>query len=350
MKKSLIALAVLGGFAGLTSAQTNVTIYGVVDVAISRDNNNAAAGNVTRMDSGVQSGSRLGFKGTEDLGGGLSASFQLENGFNVDNGTFDQGGLLFGRQAWVGLNGSFGSVKLGRQYTPLFNALDTIDPFGAGMAGDTTRIMFNGGFVSGAIPLRTNNTINYSTPDMSGFTGAAAYGLGEKAGDSAANRELGLGLGYANGPINVQFAYNKQNQQTAVAPVTSNNDIKAAFLGGTYDFKVVKAHLAYGESTVDNNIAPTTSVKTRNWLAGVTIPFGASTVMASYIRNNVRDISNSNSNQWALGYTYALSKRTNLYTSFARTTNDSAARINIDATAPAGSNDSLYNVGIRHTF
>src|SRR6478735_3149745 len=99
MKKSLFALAVLGSFAGATFAQTNIVIYGVVDANITYENNGGPAGSVVRLDSGGQSGSRLGFRGTEDLGGGLSASFMLENGYNVDNGTLGQGGLLFGRQA-----------------------------------------------------------------------------------------------------------------------------------------------------------------------------------------------------------------------------------------------------------
>ena len=117
MKKSLLALAVLGAFAGAASAQTNVTVYGLVDAGIQRtdtDNSGARWG----LDSGLQSGNRLGFKGSEDLGGGLSAIFTLESGFNLDDGTQAQGGRLFGRQAWVGLNGGFGTVKFGRQYTP----------------------------------------------------------------------------------------------------------------------------------------------------------------------------------------------------------------------------------------
>lgn len=126
MKKSLLALAVLGAFAGAASAQTNVTIYGVVDAGITHEN--GAAGSVTKLATGVQSGNRLGFKGTEDLGGGLKANFQIENGFNLDTGTQRQG-ALFGRQAYVGLSGNFGAINLGRQYNPVFNALDSIDPW-----------------------------------------------------------------------------------------------------------------------------------------------------------------------------------------------------------------------------
>src|SRR5690606_10200795 len=115
MKKSLLALAVLGTFSGAALAQSSVTIYGVADAGIAYTDNGNPAGEQWSVESGQQSGSRLGFKGTEDLGGGLSAIFTLESGFNLDNGTSAQGGRLFGRQAWVGLNGGFGTVKLGRQ-------------------------------------------------------------------------------------------------------------------------------------------------------------------------------------------------------------------------------------------
>jgi predicted porin len=113
MKKALLALAVLAAFAGTASAQTNVTMYGVLDMALQHEND--GVNSTTALDSGIQSGSRLGFKGTEDLGGGLKANFDLEAGVNADTGTSSQGGILFGRQAWVGLSGGFGSLRLGRQ-------------------------------------------------------------------------------------------------------------------------------------------------------------------------------------------------------------------------------------------
>jgi predicted porin len=126
MKKSLLTLALVS-VTGAATAQTGLTIYGIVDAAIAYDKGVSAEDKSWRLQSGQQSGSRLGFRGTEDLGGGLSAVFTLENGFNVDDGTLGQSTAsvtrLFGRQAWVGLNGGFGSVRLGRQQTPLYNAL-----------------------------------------------------------------------------------------------------------------------------------------------------------------------------------------------------------------------------------
>jgi predicted porin len=118
-KKTLIALAILGAFTGVASAQTSVTVYGVADAGLVFEGG-GAAGSVTKLSTGVQSGTRLGFKGVEDLGGGLSAKFLLETGIKIDTGGFNQGGTAFGRQDYVGLEGGFGSVTLGRQYTPVF--------------------------------------------------------------------------------------------------------------------------------------------------------------------------------------------------------------------------------------
>ena len=326
MKKSLLALAVLGAFAGAASAQTNVTIYGVADVGIQRTDTNVSSATWS-LDSGIQSGSRLGFKGSEDLGGGLSAIFTLENGYNIDNGTMGQGNRLFGRQAFVGLKGGFGAVKFGRQYTPVFLALDAVDPFGTGLAGDMAS-----GRTFNAQGVRMDNTINYSL-SAAGISGELAYGLGEQATGNSDARQIGLGLGYANGPVNVQFAYHDANSNPASA-----GDSKTTLLGGTFNFGVATAHAAFSNDKV--TAAGATAGKLRNWMVGVSAPVGAGTVMASFIRRDDRLATNVDADQIALGYTHGLSKRTNLYTSY--------ARYNVK---PAGSVDTtLFNVGIRHKF
>lgn len=168
MKKSLLAVAVLGTLAGAASAQSNVTLYGIVDAGINFDNGRNAAGKTWSVASGQQSGSRLGVKGTEDLGGGLSAVFVLENGFNADDGTMANGGRLFGRQAWVGLNSAgLCSIKLGRQYSAIYNALNAIDPFAINQAGDAQRVYGYG--LGKADPIaRSDNTVTYSSPDFNG--------------------------------------------------------------------------------------------------------------------------------------------------------------------------------------
>lgn len=347
MKKTLLALAVLGSINGAAFAQTNVSIYGVADAGIAYDKNISAGDKTWRLQSGQQSSSRLGFKGSEDLGGGLSAVFTLENGFSIDDGTLS-GGRLFGRQAWVGLNGGFGSVKLGRQQTFLYEAMQVVDPFVINLAGSAQRVFGYGLYAADPLS-RTDNTLAYATPRIAGFTGQLSYGFGEQAGDNSVRRQAALGASYVNGPINVQFAYHGANDATlagsaAALGVGATADLRSAFIGGTYDLGVAKAHLAFADSKAEAGAVET---KNRNWLVGVSAPIGAGTVMASYVRNDVRDIANGVSNLYAVGYSHPLSKRTNLYTSYGYTKNDSNVRLNAFAN---GENGTLFNVGVRHRF
>ena len=327
MKKSLLALAVLGAFTGIASAQTNVTVYGVFDIAIARNDNGVDT--AYRLDSGNQSGSRLGFKGSEDLGGGLSAVFQLENGFSGDTGQIGQGGRIFGRQAYVGLNGGFGSVKLGRQYTPIFGSLANVDPFGFGFTAGGSGIgsLFNHGGV------RMDNTINYSKA-IGAFSGEIAYGFGEVAGDNSASRHWGLSGTYANGPIYATIAHDSANN------AAGNSSSKSTVLGATYNFGPATAHAAYAW-----NKGP---VDTRDAMIGVSIPVGtAGNIMVDYLRKTDKALANADAAQFAVGYTHSLSKRTNLYTSYSRNTNDSAVSYNAGG---LGLTDTLFNLGIRHKF
>lgn len=350
MKKSFLSLLVagaLGAMAGTVSAQTNLTIYGIVDAAIVYDKNFTAADKTWRLDSGQHSGSRIGFRGTESLGGGLSASFTLENGFNVDTGTLGQGGRFFGRQAWVGLNGGFGAVKLGRQQTPIYHALLAVDPFGINLAGNAQR-MFGSGLYFTDPFLRTDNTISYATPNIAGFTGTLGYGFGEVAGDRSAQRQLVAGASYVNGPINVQVAYHDANTftlpGTAAVLGAGVADLQTAFIGGTFDFGIAKAHLAFADTDVEQ---AGTSRDSRSWLVGASAPLGTGTVLASFIRNDVRDIAAGETDQIALGYIQPLSKRTNIYTSVSYTENDPGVRLNAFAN---GENSRQFNVGVRHQF
>jgi predicted porin len=345
MKKSLLALAALGVFAGTASAQTSVTIYGIVDMGIVAESG-GLAGTTTKLTSGVGSGTRLGFRGTEDLGGGLSANFVLETGIAADTGGFNQGGLAFGRQSYVGLKGNFGTLTAGRQYTPHFLVLTSIaDPFGTGFAGNTGNIMATNG-------VRMNNTLKYATPNMNGFSADVAYGFGEVAGDTAASRAIGASAGYANGPVAIRLGYHNQNNAAAT------DNAKSTLLAGTYNFNVAKLHLAYDKNTgvgaIDNS----------ELLIGATVPFGQSTFLASYIRKDDKTATNFDSNQFALGYLYALSKRTDLYVAYARMNNNATLSVaNIAAgvatgtgfktvgnSSEAGSGDKAWNFGIRHAF
>lgn len=330
MKKSLPALAACAAcatFAGGTFAQSSVTLYGLVDIGIAFESG-GPSGSVRKVDgSGLHSGNRLGFRGTEDLGGGLAALFVLENGFNSDNGSIAQGGLGFGRQAFVGLKGNFGTLTAGRHYSPHFLAVDSLDPLD-GISGGAFNLLRR--------TTRTDNTLFYTTPNLGGFTSQLAYGFGEVAGNSSASRFIGANAAYAAGPLVVKAAYHGTRN------ATDTDTMKNTFLGGSYNFGVAKAILGYqiekGTGTVDANSA----------MVGVQVPVGASTLMATYIRKNDKSAANNDADMVALAYTYALSKRTNFYTSVLRISNENS--LVYKTKAGDGSGNKEFNFGIRHKF
>lgn len=366
MKKSLVALAVLSAVAGLASAQSNVTIYGLLDMGLDYDSGKtgtAATGSTTKwaVNSGQTSGSRLGFLGKEDLGDGLSAIFTLESGINVDDGTLGFGNRLFGRQSWVGLQGKSGSIKFGRQLSTMFFALQTLDPFTANSAGDAERAY---GYGLGKIDpiLRADNTVTYETPNISGFTGTAGYGFGEQPGQFNKFSTKFAGANYVKGPLTLVAAYQQTDGMSfapsstptaaldaivvasGLAPTsTTSATVKNSIFGATYDLGNVKVRAGYGKTTAqavgDLNI--------RNYLIGVSAPAGTGKVLASWNRTNVTDVSGGVSDQYAVGYSYPLSKRTNLYTLIAYTKNGSGVRANAWAN---GVSDRDVQSGIKYTF
>jgi len=358
MKQKVLAAAILAaaGIQGAPAlAQSSVTIYGLIDTGMVVESG-GAAGHVTKMTSGISGGSRIGFKGTEDLGGGMSALFLLESGFQNDTGALGQGGLLFGRQSYVGLNGGFGTVTAGRQYTPQYLVLSAVDPFGTGYAGDAANLMPNTG--NGAS--RMDNTIKYASPNFGGVTGELAYGFGETAGNTKAASQLGAAIGYANGPLNVRLGFHGRNNDTVT---TSTATGRSTLLGATYNFGPVKLHAAYGvnkglnSSPLRNTVNPygtgaiVASTNSEDMLIGVTVPFGVShTFLASYIRKNDKTALNQDAAQVAVGYRYAMSKRTDLYAMYAHINNKNGAPYTVGSSIEAGSGSSAWNLGIRHTF
>ena len=348
MKKLLFPVAILGAFCGAVSAQSNVTVYGLVDMGVVRESG-GTAGSVTKLSSGIANGSRVGFKGVEDLGGGLSALFQIENGFQADTGVMGQGGLLFGRQAFVGLTGGFGTVKLGRQYTPIDDLVGAVDPFGNGYAGRLQNV-FMKGYMS-----RVDNDVMYSTPNINGFNANLAYGFGEVAGNSSANRYIGASAGYSAGPLFVRMVHQTRSDLIPAAAPASNTAFgnatsdKNTMLGATYNFGIAKAHTAYAVTKTEN--VGTTLVDATDAMLGVSVPFGPNTVMASYIRRNDKSAKNRDADQIAIGYNYAMSKRTTLYAAYARINNKNGPVFYTAGNAiEGGSGDKAFDVGIRHTF
>ena len=340
--------------APLAMAQSNVTVYGLVDMGLSYEssNTNSAISSRTGLDSGLQSGSRLGFRGTEDLGNGLRAGFVIEYGINPDlNETLGTGGGATNRQSFLSLAGDFGTVAAGRQYTPQFGLVSRLDPFGTGTAGAATNIY--------TWDARLDNTLAYVSPNFSGLTVTVAHSFNAAgtevrkngtAAVAATNAVADLVTGvvtpgtaavaatnntkvwaisprYSNGPIDAQINYHRIKSDASGATATKVWD-----LGGSYDLGAVKPVAIYGTRKTGS------TQDMRYWLVGATAPVGeAGLVRVSYVANKDK-IADTKANQWAIGYDHKLSGRTNLYSAIANRGQDFTGYEN------------RITVGLRHSF
>ncbi|MHB1123150.1 MAG: porin [Ramlibacter sp.] len=350
MKKSLIALAVLASAAGAASAQSSVTLFGIVDAGIQVGRGEGAgSSDRVQLASGGYSTSRLGFRGTEDLGGGMSASFWLEAGLNADNGTGQgtntnnqasggSGGFAFGRRSTVSLAGGWGELRLGRDYTPQFWNLAVFDPFGTVGVGAAQTL---GSIITGATAVRASNTIGYFLPGkLGGFYGQFQYYMGENAQNGAATEDdgtgMGLRIGFANGPFNVAFATSRTEYAAG--------DVRQSNIGGQWDFGIARAMAQY---TRDENGA----IDGKGWLLGGLFPVGAGEIRASYSRYEADSVGNPESKKLALGYVHNLSKRTAVYTTYARVKNSGGAASAVGGAVTAPNNNSSgFDLGLRHSF
>jgi predicted porin len=360
MNKNIIAAAVLAAGAGAASAQSAVTIYGIIDAGYVRESG-GAAGTVNKITSGVGSYSRLGFRGTEDLGGGNSILFTLESGFRVDTGEQDTTGSLFQRQAFIGIKGPYGQLTVGRQYTPWHQALTQVgDPFGTGYAGGAKNL-----FPDYGTNVRTSNTLLYTAPVTEGFTGEVAYSPGEQPGSNKAGRQMGFAIGYSAGPLNVRLAYNNKNSD--IAPVPGGTPVSRSIARNTlivanYDFKVVKAYFAFSKDKGFNSspmgnttnpfggVPPTPSSDSHEYLLGLSAEAGPGTVLASIMRKNDKTSFNQDANSWGIGYLYPLSKRTLVYAAYGSIDNKNGAGYTVANNTEPGSGDRAFNLGLRHSF
>ncbi|WP_028100889.1 porin [Pseudoduganella violaceinigra] len=358
MKKTLISMAILAA-SGAAYAQSNVSIYGTMDAGIVAERG-GKNGNVTKVTSGVANASRIGFKGNEDLGNGLSAVFQLETGVKEDTGELDNtNNQLFNRQAFVGLSSKeAGTLTLGRQYTPWYNTfLQVGDPFQAGLSGSAKNL-----FPANGINVRNSNSIAYKTPLLNGVQAELFYALGEKK-ESSTGRQLGASIGYTNGPLAVRLAYNNINNDTvSAANVVQKNEIgHNTLLAVNYDFKVVKAYAMFG-SNKGLNSSPlpaaaaytatpvAASVDNRTFLLGANVPVSAAgSLIVSWAKVDDKSF-DRDANQYAIGYLHSLSQRTTAYMSYGKIKNKNGASYTVGNNTEAGSGDAAYNVGIRHTF
>ena len=359
MKKTLAALAVLGAFAGSAMA-ADVNLYGIVDVGFKYvhsdpdENDKDATDNFT-MATGNQSGSRFGLKGVEDLGNGVQVGFVLENGFSPDDGTLGQGSRLFGREANLFVRGAFGELSFGRlgaldSANGSYGLLGYLSPFGASWAGT---VEFSTFAVGGA---RMDNTVTYKSPNFAGFNAYAQYSLGMNTkdkfdpkgngaaadlvapaeGKSGDNRYAALGATYVAGPVNLAASaalYNWSSTEFTDEP----DDGYTLTAGGYYDCGFAKTYL--GLQYFDNMYKTSSGYKDaaygfssfgltdsfKGWSAqlGFDAPLAGGTALVAFgyadaeSANSGKD-EKANDNEFkrwgaSVGYTYSLSKRTNVY-------------------------------------
>ncbi|QHI98920.1 porin [Xylophilus rhododendri] len=356
MKKTLVAIAALTASLG-AFAQSNVTLFGVLDASLARISSGGS--HVTGLATGDQTSSRLGFRGTEDLGGGLSAGFWLEGGVTLDNGGGTGSGTGFGfeRRSTLSLAGNFGEVRLGRDKTPQYLNIETFDPFadiGVGGVGASNMIGSTStatGTPEGSAPKRASNSVQYILPaSLGGFYGQAMYAFGEQA-SNVANDDLrnsfGLRGGYMAGPLNLALAYGEVTGGTT----TTESKFKSTNLGASYNFGMVKPMVQYAQEKGLNR-------KMDMYLIGATAPLGAGELRVAFSTIQRKDLDNADSKKLAIGYGYNLSKRTQVYATIARVSNDGAAARGLAVSSSSlasptianGANVTGYELGLRHSF
>jgi predicted porin len=350
MKKSLVALAVLAA-SGAAMAQSSVTLFGIVDAGYS--SGTGSVSNSTAMRTDRIGSSRLGFRGVEDLGGGMKASFHLEAGVANDSGagsatnsnnqavtgltSAGTQGLTFNRKSTVGLIGSMGEIRLGRDYTPQFYPDAQYDPFGTnGVA--SSLIAYGGGFAA----VRASNMFAYHSPDFNGFTVMLGSYFGENNtlnADGSVNNKAGDGNGihvrYAKGPLALGIA-------ASTTKTSATAEVKTSTMGGSYNFGV--ATVVFNSNTVSN----TGAVDIEGMLIGAMIPMAGGTLKFS---NASLKQGAAETKRNAVGYVMPLSKRTSLFATYARNANSGGANRALNG-AVTGANQSStgYDLGVNHTF
>lgn len=363
MKKTLIALAALAA-TGAAMAQSAVTIYGVIDQAFTRTNISGGT-NKNEMVSSGNVTNRLGFRGTEDLGGGLKAKFQIETSLNAD----EPGATSIGnRGAWVAIAGdAWGEIRLGRDYNPTFWNPIAFSPFGVNGSGRTLAHSarplafggagYTGGVVSNDPYIRNSNTINYILPgNLGGVYGSFQYAVDEKSNTTARvqGETAAFRLGYKAGPLDVALAYGTLKDKD---PTKVGKKVNSTNLGASYDFGVAKLMGSWYQEDVKDGgftFASKTIDKLTGYEIGVIVPFGPGNFRAAYgsVKLDALTGADPKANKYALGYVYPMSKRTSLYTTYARVSNKNGANLITNGTTGAQPGRSVSGVdfGITHTF
>lgn len=345
LKKTAMVMAAFGAMTGVAHAQSDVTLYGLVDLFVGDASTKVSVGGTsfnadpgTSLTSGGLSGSRWGLRGSEDLGGGLKAIFQLEAGFDADDGVGSGG---FDRTSKVGLSGGFGTFEMGRQYTQMFLLVDGFDAQATSAFSATKAIYGPSLLPAGTLQApatRRNNMLQYTTPSMGGFSAAAQYAFGENGGPGvSAGRAISLSAGYADGPVAVQGVY-----ESVKGPGAGAATAKSTGLAASYDFTSVKL-LAQLVNQKDGLPA---GIKENGYVLSAIVPVGAAGSFHAGVGNEriksagIRVVKTTSA---SLEYRHNLSKRTTVYAGL------NHLKFDLED-ASASVKEQVYGVGLRHRF
>lgn len=341
--RSLLALATLASMGA--HAQSNVTLYGRLDVSVNAlrfSDPNATSVRTVSSDT-----SYWGLRGVEDLGGGNSAYFKLESQFQADTGVQGNATTFFNRESYVGLRSDrLGSIALGAQFTPHIWLTGKVDPFSRGYLAHISNLFQ--GAPRGYQPLM-NNAVQYVTPNLAGFTGRIMVG----AREGGLGTTHGAGLEYGAGPLILGISYDALNVTPASVGLPAAQPSvrsRTVGLGASYDFKVVRVMGYYQTNDADR------LSRVDGWMLGAIVPVGQGSIRMGYSANNLTTAGEAK--QLSIGYTHLLSKRTTAYTMIAKTSNDGSTaslwpgRQDLAGRGlPAAGQDVRgFQVGIRHLF
>lgn len=372
-RKTKYAALVLAAASSSAMAQSNVTIYGRVDVGLQHIDNGTTR---TGVDSGTYTASRLGFRGTEDLGGGLSALFFLEAGINADTGILGGGGRTFNRGSYVGLSSKdWGTLTLGRQYVPIFWPFLFADDAGphrlhgysavqsvqrsnfmrVSQAALTTPVA-NGTLSSGAGGIYSvgitsafeNNLVVYKTPSFGGLTLTGAIGAAEDHVDSA--KVYGANAEYRSGPLYLGAGWNQK--QGIVAATGASQKVSEAVMGGMYSVTPQLNLWGNLHGWKAETGAAGGEVKGHDAMLGVSYRLPSGQLWANYSRKNVGSCTACDSSGFGVGYHHQMSKRTELYVGYGRVSNEANSGNSLVGFAPVATGTGVrgVTVGIAHAF
>lgn len=346
MKKSLLLIALLGS-SGAVLAQSNVTLFGIVDATLAYGKGSIA--DKTQLHRGGLATNRIGFRGVEDLGGGLKASFWLESGIYVDEGTGTGSntnnqasgatagsGLTFGRRSTLSLAGNWGEVRLGRDIVPAYHNMSRGDPFsnvGVGQAVNYTAM------ITGVTGVRASNMVSYLTPNLAGLTLQVSHYRGENP-KNAPNADDGTGNGiqalYAQGPLQLSAGWGRTQY--------ADGDVLQRTVYAAWDFKAARLMATYNNDRAGARHA-------QGVMVGAVVPVGPHQLRGSYSVHRRSDGAQQEGKKIALGYVHNLSKRTAAYATWARISNGNGASLALNGAATAMNRSSSgVDLGIRHSF